>query len=151
MKEIGLPNGVVALVDDEDYEWLSSMSWHLNSYGYAARKVGRTGTVLMHRMILGLTEGDDRMGDHINGTRLDNRRANLRACTHTENNRNRRRQSNNTTGYKGVSRCKNGRFKAQIKVSGKKITIGYYAAPEDAHKAYCEYATVHHGAFFRPD
>ena len=54
----------------------------------------------MHRYILNLKKGD--MIDHINGNGLDNRRSNLRICTHTQNQANRRLSKNNTSGYKGV-------------------------------------------------
>jgi hypothetical protein len=150
MKEIDLPNGVVVIVDDEDYAWLSTMRWHLNTQGYAARKVGRNGTMLMHRLILGLEKGDERRGDHIDGNRLDNRRANLRTCTHAENNRNRRTQANNSTGYRGVSKASATTFRAQIKMDGVKIYLGAFSTAEEAHQAYCEAAKRYHGEFVRP-
>ena len=48
---------------------------------------------------------------------------------------NRHIQSNNTTGYKGVSKLKNGRYRAYIKKDNKQISLGWYDAIEDAIEA----------------
>ena len=154
-KEITLSNGMCALVDDEDFEELSSFSWYMSSYGYAARrplKNGKLQMIMMHRQILGLGKEDRQIfTDHVNGNRLDNRRSNLRTCTQAQNNRNRPRQVNNTTGYKGVSKASATTFRAQIKVNGKKIRIGTYKTAEEAYRAYCDAAKKYHGEFYRED
>jgi hypothetical protein len=74
--------------------------------------------------------------DHINGDRTDNRIANLRLATNRENSINSAKNKNNTTGFTGVSRHR-GRFRAQIKVYGRQIFLGYFDCPEAAYKAYC--------------
>lgn len=154
MRQIALKNGGVALVDDVDYDALSVYVWRLSPYGYAVRRVSygdRESDVRMHRQILGLLENKSAIVDHIDGNRLDNRRTNLRVCTQTENSRNRRRHTNNTSGYKGVSKRPSGSYRAQIKVDGKKIHLGTFASAEEAHKAYCNAARKYHGEFFRPN
>ena len=52
--------------------------------------------------------------DHINGDRLDNRKSNLRICTHKENQRNMKMHKDNTSVYKGVSRSREGRWVVKI-------------------------------------
>lgn len=92
--------GVVgfALVDACDYERVASRRWHRHSAGYAhtaiREKRGEKGRhlQLMHRFVLGLEKsrrGAPIVVDHINHDRLDNRRSNLRLCSHAENLRNR--------------------------------------------------------------
>ena len=74
--------------------------------------------------------------DHINGIRTDNRFVNLREATNAENGQNQvRPRSNNTTGYLGVSRSHR-RFRAEIAHRGKRIKLGYFDSPEEAHEAY---------------
>ena len=76
--------------------------------------------------------------DHINGIRDDNRIANLRAATRSENGQNRRKpQANNTTGYLGVTRHR-GKFLAKIRLDGKRKHLGLFTTPEEAHVAYLE-------------
>src|ERR1043165_2122866 len=86
-REIPLTQGYVALVDDCDYEWLSQWKWcaHVAKGGrtaYAFRAKG----IAMHRVIMNAPEGMD--VDHRDHNGLNNTRANLRICTHAENQRN---------------------------------------------------------------
>lgn len=142
--------GQEILVDDEDYEALSVHRWSLDGpNGYAGRKIpGVKGTHRMHRQIMGLENGDKRRVDHINGDKLDNRKANLRVCQHGENLCNRGAPKNNASGYKGVyfNKLRN-KWAAGIGAQGKKYYLGLYATPEEAHAAYCEAAERLHGEF----
>lgn len=71
-----------AIIDMEDYERLVIHRWYLAGRGYAFRtKAGKS--VFMHREVLGFPESEDI--NHINGDQLDNRRANLEACSHAHN------------------------------------------------------------------
>lgn len=89
--------------------------------------------------------------DHINGDKTDNRIANLREATHVENEWNDGKQKNNTSGRKGVSFEKaTGRWRANIGVNGKCISIGRFDTIEDAYEAYCEAGRRLHGEFFNP-
>jgi hypothetical protein len=82
---IELTKGMRTLVDDEDHEWLSQWKWQAHKSSTLWYAV-RTGTIRMHRLILGLEKSDKRVVDHLNKDSLDNRRANLRICTIHENN-----------------------------------------------------------------
>ncbi len=77
----------------------------------------------MHRVILGTPPG--LFTDHVNGNQLDNRRENLRVCTPSQNQANKKLSKNNTSGHKGVEHVKKiNRWRATIVVNGKRITHG---------------------------
>ncbi|MDP9317093.1 MAG: HNH endonuclease, partial [Chloroflexota bacterium] len=132
-KNITLTQGKVALVDDEDYESLSSHKWRYHNAGYAVRTEG-TRSVLMHRVIMQAPVGME--VDHINRDRLDNRRTNLRLCSHMENCRNNSTHKGSSQ-YKGVYWDKaNQRWVSRIVVSYKDIYIGSFSSELEAAHAY---------------
>jgi hypothetical protein len=75
--------------------------------------------------------------DHINGDKTDNRIDNLREATHAQNQQNKGKAQNNTSGYTGVTfdKAKN-KWKAAIYKDRKRYHLGYYDTPEEAHAAY---------------
>lgn len=152
MKEIPLTKGLVAIVDDEDYEELSKYKWQsVKGYAYRVLLVsdgkGRQ-RIGMHRQIMGLDLSDERVVDHIDRNPINNKRSNLRICTEAENAMNRSMLSANKSGYKGVSWEKNlKKWRAQIQVNGKNFALGVYSTPEEAHAAYCIKAVELHGEF----
>lgn len=84
--------------------------------------------------------------DHINKDRKDNSIKNLRACTLSLNQSNRKISSNNTSGFTGVfyiSKIK--KYKATIYKDSKPIYLGLYNSAEDAHKAYLTAKGKYHG------
>jgi len=88
--------------------------------------------------------------DHINSIRSDNRIANLREATRSENLCGKDKQSNNTSGFKGVSFIKNTkRYGARIKDGKKYLTLGSFVTPEEASEAYKKYAKILHGEFYK--
>lgn len=88
--------------------------------------------------------------DHENMVGSDNRMTNLREATVMENNRNRGPQSNNTTGFKGVTRDKNtGRYQSKIMANKTTHYLGCFDTAEEAGAAYAAAAVIHHGAFGR--
>ena len=74
--------------------------------------------------------------DHINGNRADNRIKNIREATQLENNQNRKKPINNTTGFIGVSKNKQGKFFSSIMFNGVRKYLGNFFTPEEAYKAY---------------
>ena len=151
-KEIQLTQGKVAIIDDEDFEYLNQFKWHTvencnNFYAKTSMKNNRGKKISMHRL---LTKNiNTKMHtDHINGNGLDNRKINLRICTHSENLRNRKKNVNNKSGYKGVSLDKNlNKFRCKLYMNGKAIHIGYFINPKDAARAYNDAALKYHGEF----
>lgn len=90
--------------------------------------------------------------DHANRDRCDNRWANLRAASHSENVWNRGRLATNKSGFKGVSwRAKIKRWRAQICVDGKIRELGRFRTAEAAHEAYCVAAQEAFGQFARTE
>jgi hypothetical protein len=91
-----------ALVDHADESLLREYRWKLNN-GYASRYDRNSGSaVVMHRQIMGLAKGDPLVVDHINGKRLDNRRANLRVVTAAENSQNTPSRRGAASRYRNV-------------------------------------------------
>lgn len=72
--------------------------------------------------------------DHINGTRNDNRLANLRNVSSRVNAENRRKPLSKT-GFLGVARNGSG-FQATLDVGPKRYRLGTYPTPEEAHAVY---------------
>jgi hypothetical protein len=150
MAEIRASGGQAILVDDDDLDSLSIHRWYVGDW-YAMRSSridGRWTTEYMHRRIMGLTKGDRRSVDHVNGNPLDNRRANLRYCSQAENMRNTRVRSDNKSGLKGIAwDAKNKKWEARIQVNKRRVFLGRYGTAEEAHAAYREAAVRTHGEF----
>jgi len=152
-KEILLTKGKVALVDEIDYERINKLSWYAVKRGrswYASRRVcvdGRLCTEHMHRVIAQTPIGMET--DHINKDGLDNRRCNLRICTHAENQHNQNPQSRNRySHFKGITWDKlNNKWTAKIKADGRVIYLGRYQSERDAAEAYDKAAKQYHTSF----
>ena len=83
--------------------------------------------------------------DHINRDKLDNRIANLREVTNSQNEQNKVSRRDNTSGYRGVVWHKpTKKWRAEIKIAQKKIHLGLFVNPEDAARAYAAAAAVYH-------
>lgn len=146
MKKIyfGRDKKLFTVVDDADYEELAKFHWYLGSKGYAVRQVRKKNVVtviLMHRVIMQTPGGMDT--DHINRNKLDNRRSNLRVCTHQENLLNRGVQKNNKTGYAGVylSQIKGtaDKYVARVKRHGISRHLGRFNTAEEANVVRLNY------------
>ncbi len=150
MRKIELSQGMEALVDDGDYESLRDRKWCYQAVpgpapGYAVCSSERP-RITMHRAIMNPQKGQD--VDHINSNGLDNRRANLRLATRSQNLRNSRLPKSNTSGFKGVWK-QGDNWVASIRVEGKTRCLGTFLAPEDAARAYDRSAIEIAGEFAR--
>lgn len=107
----------------------------------------RTG-LYMHRLIAGASA--DVTVDHRDGDGLNNCRSNVRLATTTQNNRNQRLRSDNSSGFKGVIWDRDERkWQARIKVNGKTLHLGRHATVIEAAEAYDTAAIELHGQFAR--
>ena len=145
-------SGMVALVDDSDYEMLMSFgkTWSYHKHkGYAFSHINGK-KLSMHRALVNPSSGLE--VDHINGNQLDNRRCNLRACNHSENAKNVGGNRKKAIAYKGVfetSRSRRNPYFSQIKNDGQLHYLGRFPTPEAAAAAYNEAAKRLHGEFAR--
>lgn len=136
-----------AVIDAEDYDRVMPPSknygerrWYLDSYGYAystmtghpAATTG--GNIKLHRLIMNVSAGDGSLIDHINGNKLDNRKANLRLADKTINSLNTPKRPGCSSKYKGVTRFRN-KWLAQATVSKKRVYLGVYETETEAYAA----------------
>lgn len=153
MKEIILSQDKVALVDDEDYDYLHQFKWRYNR-GYVERRFTenkKQKRKYMHREIMELKYNrklkSNELVDHKNTITLDNQKNNLRLCNKAQNGMNRDLQKNNTSGYSGVCCNKNNKFIAYIKYNSNRKHIGTYETKEEAAYNYNIAAIKYHGEF----
>lgn len=128
---VHLTRGRTAMIDPEDASRVEKFNWSFDRLGYAAGWVdGRIQR--LHRFILHAPKG--LVVDHVNHDKLDNRKANLRLATRRENGANRARlQSNNVSGYAGVSWNKAvGKWQAFIYINSKSHHLGLFHCPIEA-------------------
>lgn len=90
-RKLKLVKGGFTLVDAEDYERLLDYGWMVNAGGYAYstqwnREQQKYETIYLQRLLTDAPKG--MVVDHLNHKRLDNRKSNLRVCTHGDNMRN---------------------------------------------------------------
>lgn len=140
MKTIFLTQGQVAIVDDDMFDYLNQWRWRCQKHNktfYAVRleRLGKKQkAILMHRIILNVPDGFET--DHRNHNGLDNRRENLRSCTHQQNGCNRQLQTHNG-GFKGVGwHKKSKKWMARIGFNRQRIYLGLFNTAIEAAKAY---------------
>jgi hypothetical protein len=158
VRYIPLSHGLYATVDAADYEWLSQYKWaaHFSERSnviYAARSSyyyengkRRRRTVLMHREIMKPPAGLEI--DHINSNGLNNRRTNLRTCTHAQNMQAARPRTDGKSRFIGVFPNRD-RWQAAITCKGKKFHVGLFDDEVEAARARDRKAIELFGQFAR--
>lgn len=152
---VPLTQGKFALIDVDDAERVMQYNWcackssgHKNQdVYYAMRSVlerGRWRTLLLHRFIMNAPDGV--LLDHENFNPLDCRKRNLRFATHSQNNVH-KQHIVNRTGFRGVHRTREGRFKARITCNGKLYFGKHVSDPVEAARQYDALAERLFGSF----
>lgn len=157
---IPLTLGYEAIIDAADVPLVEGWCWRAmvsrrkdgSVYTVYARRSfrlnGKMETAYLHRQVSGEVSGMD--VDHLDGNGLNNRRANLRHATRSQNMHNQRISASNTSGYKGVVWSKAAqKWQAQIKINRKCKVIGYFVRVEDAADAYATASAALHKGFGR--
>ena len=139
--------GKFAIVDDDDFVYLSQWKWVCLDTGYPARNIyapkNKTRITPLHRVLIrDVPKGLE--VDHINRNKLDNRRENLRVVTRAVNMMN-RNCYDCLWPRRGVSWHKGNKlWRVQISINGKNTHIGYFKNIKDAEDAFIkEFTKIH--------
>lgn len=139
-----------AMVDAEDYYEISQHRWFKQPSGYVVRNIphpdpDKKQTVMsLHRAVMGLKYGDSQKVDHIDHDLLNNRKANLRLCTHALNHQNRKSHKGSSSQYRGVGwRKDRGDWAAYGVLDGKQKHIGFFDDEDAAGLAAKQWRAEH--------
>lgn len=151
---IWLTQGKYTIVDIEDYDFLTQWKWKMHlDYAHRIEYMGTFSNkrkflnIKMHRLIMNTPKG--MVTDHIDGNKLNNTRANLRVCTDSQNQAN-RKITIGSSKYKGVTWDKDAnKWRSKITVNWKSIYLGTYYCEREAAKAYNTAAEKFFGEYAR--
>lgn len=163
-KKLRLSKNKWALVDVEDFERLRQFNWicttntskknisvgklfTVYAFRWTPRKQYKRCRIYLHQEIIG-----SKYIDHINGNGLDNRKKNLRKCSRSQNQANRRSKYTSTLKLKGVFRIKyktKNPYRANLQHKGVMYYLGVYPTAKQASEAYMQKAKEIHKEFAR--
>lgn len=143
--EVKICRGDVVLIDEEDAHIMHGKSWYLNSRYVKATNGGK----LLHRLIM--KAGEKQIVDHINGNVFDNRKENLRICSHSQNMRNRAVHETNKAGFRGVHFDKHwNKWIVIVQVDKMRHRWGFDTKEEAVQKAVAARKELHGEFYSRP-
>jgi len=126
-----------ALLDDGDFYNLRREGWRFSPWSTGKNwycMICRDGEQqLLHRYLTKATPL--KVVDHLNHNTLDNRRSNLKVCTHAENSRNLVKGLHADSQYIGVSRAK-GRYRSRLSYQKRQLHLGCFETEEAAARAH---------------
>lgn len=140
-------NGGNVQLDMDDERYFSQWAWQSNEHGQVYR-CERGRTIYLANEIVKRAFGYVGTVDHKDRDSFNNRIANLRPATKSQNGMNRGPQFNNNTGYKGVCFVKaRYKYQTQLKLRGVRVYHAYFTDLEEAARAYDKAAKHYHGEF----
>ena len=136
------------LVDRNSGAYAGDIAGTLMNKGYVHIKVDGS-QYLGHRLAWLYIHGDmPKTLDHIDGNRVNNKIENLRPASSFQNSHNASIRSDNNSGYKGVGyHSPANKWRARIRYMNKRMSLGLFDTPLEAHKAYCAAADKYHKEF----
>lgn len=139
-----------AFVDNADFALVEPYRWSTAQFGnttYARtqiRRDGKTTTLSMHRLILGVTDRSVLI-DHRDRNGLNNQRRNLRFSNKSQNAMNSPGHRDRKSKYKGVSfETFTGKWLVQLTLNGKRVFKQRFTSEIAAGKAYRKAARLFH-------
>lgn len=137
--------------DLEDYDLIKNFCWREEKKGYLRTSIitnGEEKQIILHRLIMNLSNEKKLFVDHINHNVYDNRKQNLRIVTNTQNIQNSKPNSKNKTGVPGVDfrkDCK--KWMVRITINGNRIRLGSFDTFEEAVQARIEAENKYFGEY----
>lgn len=124
-------NGIIFYIDRADEDIVRQYKWSVVKDEKGILTVTTSKGLALHTLLMNTPENME--VDHRDLNRLNNRRSNLRICTHQQNQCNQPLQKNNTSGVTGVSYyAPRNKYRARIKVWQHDIHLGYYSTFDEA-------------------
>ena len=135
-----------AIIDTVDYNKIKDFCWREDRKGYCIARTNISCSTLLHRVLLGTSK--NKVTDHKNRNPLDNRKANLRECTHRQNACNTKIQKHNISGVTGIYyRGRDNVWVAQIGYNKRNIFLGQFKDKQSAIDARKEAEIKYFGDF----
>ena len=145
-KIIYMSEGTPLMVSSCDYDLLINHKWYPSGVMRHASGRPEGKCVYLARYIMNPPK--DMIVDHIDRNQYNNQRSNLRIGTRSQNQQNRAKQGNNTSGYKGVYWSPPSRkWFSMIGLAGKNIYLGLFECKHEAAMKYNQKAVELHGEF----
>lgn len=141
-------------IDLEDYDKIKNYKWYVKKDHYSGcfyvsshdLTTKNKKTIKIHRIIMNAKK--NQIVDHINHNTLDNRKSNLRICTHQENMRNTKKHKKTSSKFKGVSfHSRDKIYSVYITIDKKMKYLGSFKNEIDAAKCYNKHALEKFGQF----